>query len=96
MPGTDAKEFKPERWLDDQGSLIKASQIKFPAFHAGPRTCLGQNLATQEAVGILTLLVRQFDFDAITGQEIVYADSLTLPMKNGFKVRVKNRSNISI
>jgi cytochrome P450 len=91
MAGTDAKEFKPERWLDDQGSLIKASQIKFPAFHAGPRTCLGQTLATQEAVGLLTLLARKFDFEAIPGQDIVYADSLTLPMKHGFKVRVASR-----
>jgi cytochrome P450 len=89
--GTDAKEFKPERWLNNEGSLRKESQIKFPAFHAGPRICLGQNLATQEAVSILTLLVRQFDFEMTPGQEIGYADSLTLPMKNGLKVRVRSR-----
>lgn len=33
--GPDAKEYKPERWLEGD----KASPTKFPAFHAGPRTC---------------------------------------------------------
>ncbi|KAL3902074.1 MAG: hypothetical protein SGCHY_000108 [Lobulomycetales sp.] len=99
--GPDAKEFNPERWLVD-GALRKESQIKFPAFNAGPRICLGQNLATQvcscdfkliceqEAVTVLTLLVRAFDFEMLPDQEITYIDSLTLPMKNGLKVKVHN------
>lgn len=40
--GADAKEFKPERWIDDQGELRRESQGKWPAFHAGPRVCLGK------------------------------------------------------
>ena len=91
MVGSDAKEFRPERWLDVDGRLQKESQIKFPAFHAGPRICLGQNLATQEAVSIITLLVREFDLAPVEGQEVTYTDSLTLPMKDGFKVRVSKR-----
>jgi cytochrome P450 len=43
--GPDAKEFKPERWISDDGnSLIRVDHGKFPAFHAGPRTCLGKYL----------------------------------------------------
>jgi cytochrome P450 len=78
--------------MDEEGSLRKESQIKFPAFHAGPRVCLGQNLATQEAVSVMTLLVREFDFEMMPGQEITYLDSVTLPMKNGLKFRVKGLS----
>ncbi|RUP11883.1 cytochrome P450 [Jimgerdemannia flammicorona] len=41
--GADAKEFRPERWLID-GSLRKVSQGEWPAFHGGPRVCLGEFL----------------------------------------------------
>jgi cytochrome P450 len=40
--GADAKEFKPERWINEEGELRRESQGKWPAFHAGPRVCLGK------------------------------------------------------
>ncbi|CAI5491185.1 unnamed protein product, partial [Closterium sp. Naga37s-1] len=43
--GPDAREFKPERWFDSNGELINESPFKFPAFNAGPRLCLGRDLA---------------------------------------------------
>lgn len=39
--GPDAKQFKPERWITPEGELRRESQGQWPAFHAGPRTCLG-------------------------------------------------------
>lgn len=30
--GPDAEEFKPERWLDEKGSLKKENQYKWPVF----------------------------------------------------------------
>lgn len=39
--GEDASEFKPSRWIDENGELIRPSQYKFHAFNAGPRLCLG-------------------------------------------------------
>lgn len=39
--GEDAKEFHPERWLDENGNLKRESAGKWSAFHAGPRICLG-------------------------------------------------------
>jgi cytochrome P450 len=41
--GPDAEEFKPERWIDEKGSLKKENQFKWPVFKAGPRICLGMN-----------------------------------------------------
>ncbi|PGH30872.1 hypothetical protein GX50_06373 [[Emmonsia] crescens] len=51
--------FKPERWLEHGKSLKKYSV----PFGAGPRTCLGLNLAHAELVLILSSVFRQFDFD---------------------------------
>ncbi|KAG0338708.1 hypothetical protein BG000_003520 [Podila horticola] len=59
--GPDAKEYHPERWLD--GS--KNSPAKFPAFHAGPRTCLGQQFATIEAMTLMGLMFARFDFELV-------------------------------
>jgi fatty acid omega-hydroxylase len=40
--GADAKEFKPERWINENGDLNRFSQGQWPAFHGGPRVCLGK------------------------------------------------------
>ncbi|ORZ17105.1 cytochrome P450 [Absidia repens] len=89
--GEDAKEFKPERWLTEDGEVRRESPGKWPAFHAGPRTCLGQNLATLEALVAIVTLLRRYEFTLVPGQEITYQVSLTLPMKNGMNVYVNHR-----
>ncbi|OZJ05176.1 hypothetical protein BZG36_02221 [Bifiguratus adelaidae] len=88
--GPDAAEFKPDRWLVD-GDLKKMSQGQWPSFHAGPRVCLGQNLATLEALVAICLLLKRYHLSLVPGQDITYALSLTLPMKNGMKVMVERR-----
>ncbi|CAO3648016.1 unnamed protein product [Mucor hiemalis] len=40
--GPDAKEFKPERWIAKDGSLIRVENSKWSAFNLGPRLCLGK------------------------------------------------------
>ena len=40
--GIDAKQFVPERWITPEGDLRRESQGQWPAFHAGPRVCLGK------------------------------------------------------
>ncbi|KAJ3338924.1 hypothetical protein HDU93_008903 [Gonapodya sp. JEL0774] len=63
--GPDAQELKPERWLDQNGNLLKENAYKWPVFHAGPRICLGMNMATQEALTILSTVVRKFAFQLV-------------------------------
>ncbi|KAL0443161.1 UNVERIFIED_CONTAM: Alkane hydroxylase MAH1 [Sesamum latifolium] len=41
--GKDCLEFKPERWISQGGGMKHEPSYKFPAFNAGPRTCLGKN-----------------------------------------------------
>lgn len=55
------------------------------------RTCLGQNLATLEALVAIVTLLRRYEFSLVPGQNITYQVSLTLPMKNGLNLYVKHR-----
>ncbi|KXS12712.1 cytochrome P450 [Gonapodya prolifera JEL478] len=58
--GPDAEKFSPERWLDENGSVKKESTYKWPVFKAGPRICLGMNMATQEAVTFMAQILRKY------------------------------------
>ncbi|KAI9309679.1 cytochrome P450 [Cunninghamella echinulata] len=90
--GPDAKQFKPERWFNEEGELIRETQGKWPAFHGGPRVCLGQNLATLEALVAITSLLRRYKFTMAPNQNVTYQASFTLPMKSGLHVYVEHRN----
>ncbi|KAF9114084.1 hypothetical protein BGX27_000137 [Mortierella sp. AM989] len=88
--GPDAKEFKPDRWLNSE----KPSSSKFIAFHHGPRVCIGQQFATIEAITIVSMLFQHFTFELVDPDtEPSYSRSLTLPLANGLPIRVKRRSS---
>eukprot|EP00754_Rhynchopus_humris_P022249 Rhum_TRINITY_DN14778_c3_g1::Rhum_TRINITY_DN14778_c3_g1_i3::g.115860::m.115860 len=70
--GADAEEYKPERWLD--GRAAKIDTHMFPAFNAGPRLCLGKNMALLEAKTCLLTLFARYRFS----------------MEEGFAPKVKN------
>lgn len=67
--GPDALEFKPERWLNEQGDLVKQSHFKWPAFNAGPRLCLGMNMATQEAQVLLAAILSDLHLELVNEDE---------------------------
>jgi hypothetical protein len=50
--GSDAKEFKPDRWLTEDGISGKAKEVQghrhLLTFVDGPRTCLGKDFAIAE------------------------------------------------
>ncbi|GAA5904135.1 hypothetical protein JCM6882_003956 [Rhodosporidiobolus microsporus] len=104
--GKDAKEFKPERWIEEDGSLKKESQFKAHFFNGGYRLCLGQTLATFEGLAALALLVRDFDFSlpnsyfkqtAFLEEEGTprYRGALTLSMDSPLTVRVEKRRTVA-
>eukprot|EP01012_Entosiphon_sulcatum_P012017 TRINITY_DN1747_c0_g1_i1.p1 TRINITY_DN1747_c0_g1~~TRINITY_DN1747_c0_g1_i1.p1 ORF type:complete len:549 (-),score=70.11 TRINITY_DN1747_c0_g1_i1:68-1690(-) len=80
-------EVKPERWFNQQ-----PSQFEFPVFQAGPRICLGMNMALLEAKVVVVMVLQRFKFDLVPNQEIHYARMLTMSIKNGLQVLVQNRS----
>jgi cytochrome P450 len=50
--GPDAKQFKPDRWLTEEGIGGKAKEVQghrhLLTFVDGPRTCLGKDFAIAE------------------------------------------------
>ncbi|KAM4722629.1 cytochrome P450 2J6-like [Rhinophrynus dorsalis] len=53
-------EFNPENFLSEDGKLVKTES--FLPFSAGPRVCLGENLARMEVFLFFTSLLRNFQF----------------------------------
>ncbi|TMW62763.1 hypothetical protein Poli38472_005381 [Pythium oligandrum] len=80
--GPDATEYKPERWVDETtGKVRNESAFKFFSFNAGPRICLGMNLAMLELKIVLTSLLSRYQLDLVPGQTITYDNALTLAVK---------------
>ncbi|KIM65593.1 hypothetical protein SCLCIDRAFT_1157767 [Scleroderma citrinum Foug A] len=69
--GADAKEFRPERWLDKDGLPKKAQEIQghrhLLTFSDGPRACLGKGFALAELKAVLSVLVKAFVFEMRDG-----------------------------
>ncbi|KAG8710340.1 hypothetical protein FRC11_004606, partial [Ceratobasidium sp. 423] len=75
--GSDAAEFRPERWLDDDSSSLNKY---FVPFSVGPRACIGRNLAYMDLMLIAATLARRYQFEALSTTKasqnsIVYSDS---------------------
>lgn len=56
--GSDALEFRPERWED--GQLFRDVGYGYLPFNGGPRICLGQDFALLEVAYTVARLIQQF------------------------------------
>ncbi|CAC9887136.1 unnamed protein product [Aureobasidium pullulans] len=85
--GDDAAEFHPERWLDtDQEKGIRPGFSYIP-FNAGPRICLGQQLALTEASYITVRLLQEFSsIEARDNRPWTEDIAVTCVNKHGAKV----------
>ncbi|XP_057721945.1 cytochrome P450 CYP94D108-like [Arachis stenosperma] len=95
--GKDCTEYKPERWFDfdEDGNEVWRSEspFRYPVFHAGPRMCLGKDMAYIQMKSIVASVLERFEIDAVdkdTCPEHLIA--LTLRMKGGLPVRVRVRA----
>ncbi|XP_047969536.1 cytochrome P450 86A22 [Salvia hispanica] len=90
--GEDCLEFKPERWLSEDEKKFEAKdQFKFVAFNAGPRICLGKDLAYLQMKSIAAALLLRHRLVVAKGHKVEQKMSLTLFMKEGLKVNVHPR-----
>jgi cytochrome P450 len=80
--GSDCLEFKPERWLQN-GVFVPQCPYKYAVFQAGPRICLGKELALLQIKLVTARLINCFDFDVPEDFKPTYEISFLLPMKYG-------------
>eukprot|EP00850_Spirogloea_muscicola_P008210 SM000043S15838 [mRNA] locus=s43:454314:457422:- [translate_table: standard] len=88
--GQDCCEFRPERWLK-KGEFQTESTFKYPAFNAGPRLCLGKDMAYLQMKSISAAIIRNFRLVLNPGHVVAYRIGLTLFMKYGLLVKVLPR-----
>jgi cytochrome P450 len=93
--GEDCMEYRPERWLGEDGAFQPASPFRYTVFHAGPRMCLGKEMAYVQMKSIVASVIEEFVVDVVgkdAGAGVPeHVLSVTLRMKGGLPVRVRRR-----
>ncbi|GJN17420.1 hypothetical protein PR202_gb04483 [Eleusine coracana subsp. coracana] len=90
--GEDCEEFRPERWLGEDGMFRPESPFKYPVFHAGPRMCLGKEMAYIQMKSIVACVFEKFRFRFLGGEDMPeLLLSFTLRMKGGLPMQVNKR-----
>jgi cytochrome P450 len=96
--GKDWYEFKPDRWFDESvgevdnnGVLKVVSPYKFSVFQAGPRVCLGKDMAFIQMQYVVASILNRFEFKPVSVDQPIFVPFLTAYMAGGFKVRVHIR-----
>ena len=96
--GRDWNEFKPERWFHesvregDNNEVLKyVNPYKFPVFQAGPRVCLGKEMAFIQMEYVVASILNQFEIRPVSADQPSFVPFLTAHMAGGFKVKVHKR-----
>ncbi|KAJ6055375.1 hypothetical protein N7444_004473 [Penicillium canescens] len=61
--GPDPYTYRPERWLESDGSSKEEKETMFFAFGGGARTCIGKNISLLEMCKVIPQIVRRFDLE---------------------------------
>ncbi|CAN0886475.1 Cytochrome P450 94A1 [Linum grandiflorum] len=99
--GADWAEFRPERWLkraseeSEKWSFVGRDPYSYPVFQAGPRVCLGKEMAFLQMKRVVAGILSKFKVVPAGGDEFqpVYVSLLTAKMKGGFPVKIEVRDN---
>ncbi|GJN27649.1 hypothetical protein PR202_gb15690 [Eleusine coracana subsp. coracana] len=89
--GKDCTEYRPERWVTEDGKLRHVPAHKFLTFNAGPRSCLGKDISVVQMKCVIAAVVWNFDFEIVEGHVAEPKLSIIMQMKNGLMVKAKRR-----
>lgn len=92
--GPDAAEFRPERWINDDGKPNQhggaSSNYNFITFLQGPRSCIGQGFAKAEMRCLLANMVRSFEWTLAMDDGLVLPRGvITIKPENGMYLKLK-------
>ncbi|KMT00143.1 hypothetical protein BVRB_1g019640 [Beta vulgaris subsp. vulgaris] len=86
--GDDAEEYRPERWLNEDGIFQPENPFKFTAFQAGPRICLGKEFAYRQMKIFSAVLLSSFIFKLSDEKSTVnYRTMINLHIDGGLHIR---------
>ncbi|KZS95287.1 cytochrome P450 monooxygenase CYP63 [Sistotremastrum niveocremeum HHB9708] len=88
--GPDADEFDPDRWIDKRVDRMVKNPLMFVPFNAGPRICLGQQFALNEASFFLVRLFQEYDRFELTPE---YQPAGSIP-PDSWKTEGRGRAKI--
>ncbi|OVA09517.1 Cytochrome P450 [Macleaya cordata] len=71
--------------------LKNVCPYKYPVFQAGPRMCLGKEMAFIQMKYVVASVLRRFKVKPVSLEEPVFVPFLTAQMAGGFRVRVQPR-----
>uniref|UniRef100_A0A453GP47 Cytochrome P450 n=2 Tax=Aegilops tauschii subsp. strangulata TaxID=200361 RepID=A0A453GP47_AEGTS len=97
--GDHCLEFRPERWLKgDRGEFVSTDAARYPVFHAGPRACLGKEMAYVQMKAAAAAVIRRFAVEMVATPASMdapppYELGATLRMKGGLHVRIMRRDD---
>jgi cytochrome P450 len=80
--GADVHEFKPERFVNGIAKASK-SPFAFMPFSFGPRFCVGQGFALEEAKLVLVVILQRFRFHLSPNYRHAPHDKTTMKPKYG-------------
>ncbi|XP_057743960.1 cytochrome P450 94A2-like [Arachis stenosperma] len=95
--GADWADFRPERWLrrDGEGkwAFVGVDPYSYTVFQAGPRVCLGKEMAFLQMKRVVAGILREFRVVPAVAEGVVpeYTGYLTSLMKGGFPVKIEKR-----
>ncbi|CAM8888394.1 unnamed protein product [Rhodiola kirilowii] len=90
--GEDCLEFKPERWMSENGGMIHMPSKKYNVFSAGPRTCVGKDVAFIMMKMAAAGIVWSYGLKMVKDHHVVApVNSIVLHIKDGLKLNVTRK-----
>jgi cytochrome P450 len=96
--GPDADNFRPDRWLQQDGETNDAHVERLQAwgtanltFGGGSRICLGRHFSQVETIKVVATLIATFDIELDDPQETWWTSSRWFYRTSGVVCRVKER-----
>lgn len=87
---SEARSYIPERWMKESKCPVHDTEA-FSPFGGGPRFCPGRNLAILEIRMVISMLMKNFDFEMATNNKDVNEVMAFVMMSSGYKVKLKRR-----
>jgi cytochrome P450 len=81
--------FDPDRFLG--GARKSIDRFAYMPFGFGPRMCVGQQFALQEATLVLSAVMREFVLEMVPGHKVWPVLKITVRPENGLPMRLKMR-----